>query len=727
MGRGVEGLVHFFDFKSNASLRLQVIGIVVRKERRGDVEQFPAQVRCVGEIVHQRGRGGGADRLFANQIVETLIASFARVLHLGEERVERDAGDGIRILFVLPADPVDLAEDFGETQPDFVVFAADDLLVGMEGKIEIFLQMLRRFHRSDDAATGVAQFVKRIGLPRVQLRSGAAREGDNLGVETFDFVFIPLVDVDRFFEGRVLDDLFERRVGNDLRGLEADAFANDREGVVKQVDGFLAHRFDDGVGKSGRSVGEVARLRLCTAVGMDDAFEKPHHRIHERQHEKDPEEVEHGVENSQLQRVVVVGDAEATAHEVDEVGELVNKADRDECRRRVENEVSGGKLTAGDVRPEGSDDGGDGGADVGSDRERECIFVSHLARAQCGDDDDEGGMARLHDDGGENAERDEEKDAGVTAHRIGGEVEVIGESFESGLHVVDPEKEKSESGEDVSHSAERLRSLKNEDDAEHDHRHRVGRDFHLQPEAGDEPGPGRRPEIRAEDDPDAGKQGNESGGKKRYCDDRDERTRLHDRGRDHPEPEALPRFVGGLFEESFEDASRENFKAFLEAEHAEQEDADSRCDLFEIRTDPEPIREQNKDQWEENLAQHQNGMLKERPKLSIRIGGAAFEIDAGIRAADPMIPTQRGGGNGHDPGAISRFAVPKKSGEPRGAVAGHGGLFFCEPREVDRGERISVFIFFVGGIPRDQTVSVVEFDESGIGIVASARELGELL
>ena len=84
---------------------------------------------------------------------------------------------------------------------------------------------------------------------------------------------------------------------------------------------------------------------------------------------------------------------------------------------------------------------------------------------------------------------------------------------------MDAEEQEPETGQRIADAAQRLRFLEHQNDAQRDHRHCVGRDVDLETKSGDQPGPGRRSDIRSKDDPDAADQRNQPGAQKRNGDD----------------------------------------------------------------------------------------------------------------------------------------------------------------------------------------------------------------
>ena len=58
--------------------------------------------------------------------------------------------------------------------------------------------------------------------------------------------------------------------------------------------------------------------------------------------------------------------------------------------------MGGGQPPASDAGTDGAEYGGDGGANVGADGQRQAVLVGDLAAGQCRKGEDQGGVTRLH-------------------------------------------------------------------------------------------------------------------------------------------------------------------------------------------------------------------------------------------------------------------------------------------------------------------------------------------
>ena len=109
------------------------------------------------------------------------------------------------------------------------------------------------------------------------------------------------------------------------------------------------------------------------------------------------------------------------------------------------------------------------------------------------------------------------------------EVELILEGIKALFHVMDAEKQEAQPGQNISDAAPIFIALENQHDCQCQHGHGVGRNFHLEPKAGNKPGPGRCANIRTKNDADACHKRNEASRQEGNGDDRNQRTRLHQR------------------------------------------------------------------------------------------------------------------------------------------------------------------------------------------------------
>ena len=147
-------------------------------------------------------------------------------------------------------------------------------------------------------------------------------------------------------------------------------------------------------------------------------------------------------------------------------------------------------------------------------------------------------MARLHDHRRGDADQRVDQQAEQARERELREVQRVLEGVEAFLHVGDAEEQEAHAGEDVTEPLEGFRVLEDQDHAEDQHRHRVGRDVDLESEACNQPGAGRGAEVGAEDDADARGQAEQPGAEKGNGNHRNQRAGLHDRGGDDAEQHA---------------------------------------------------------------------------------------------------------------------------------------------------------------------------------------------
>jgi hypothetical protein len=92
------------------------------------------------------------------------------------------------------------------------------------------------------------------------------------------------------------------------------------------------------------------------------------------------------MEDRELQRVVIIRDAQPSADRVHRGGQFVDEGNRDESRREIEDQVSARETATTNIGTERSDDCGDRRANIRPDGQSECIFISDLLRRQRSDD-----------------------------------------------------------------------------------------------------------------------------------------------------------------------------------------------------------------------------------------------------------------------------------------------------------------------------------------------------
>jgi len=133
--------------------------------------------------------------------------------------------------------------------------------------------------------------------------------------------------------------------------------------------------------------------------------------------------------------------------------------------------------------------GGDGGADIRADGQRQGVFIADLAYGQRGDDKGQGGMAGLHDHCGHAADQGKYQEAGYASHGVLGQVDLFRIGGEALFHIMDPEKKEADADQYPAEAFQFLGSLHQQQYAEHQHRKSVGRELHLQTKACDKPRP----------------------------------------------------------------------------------------------------------------------------------------------------------------------------------------------------------------------------------------------
>jgi len=256
------------------------------------------------------------------------------------------------------------------------------------------------------------------------------------------------------------------------------------------------------------------------------------------------------------------------------------------------------------VGADGAQDGGDGGADVGADGQGQRVLVGDLPRRQGGDDQHQGSVAGLHHHRGEDADEGIEQQAEQAGHGELGKVDGRLERLEPLFHVMDAEEQETQAAQHIADALQDLGRLEQENHAEHQHRHGIGGDVHLEAEAGHQPGTGGGAQVGAEDDADALAQPDQPGAEEGDGDDRNQRTGLHHRGGDNPECQAFPEPVGGYPQQFLQHAAGEGLEAFFQRDHAKQEDGDAGGYFLEIRADPEPPGEHQENTGEEDAPEH---------------------------------------------------------------------------------------------------------------------------
>ena len=155
---------------------------------------------------------------------------------------------------------------------------------------------------------------------------------------------------------------------------------------------------------------------------------------------------------------------------------------------------------------------------------------------------------------------------------------------------MDAEEQETQAGQDIADAFQALRFLEHQDDAEHQHRHGIGGDLHLQAEAGHQPGAGGGAQVGAEDDADAGRQADQPAPRKEMV--ITDTSELDCMMVVVTTPK-LSAFQGlSVVLRSRFRAAGECLEALFQEQHAKQKNRDAGSDLVEIRTDPEPVSKQ---------------------------------------------------------------------------------------------------------------------------------------
>ena len=212
-------------------------------------------------------------------------------------------------------------------------------------------------------------------------------------------------------------------------------------------------------------------------------------------HDGDADDIEERVKDGELESIIVRRNADGSADPVDRLGQDGDEGDGDNACRHVEDEVGEGEALAGDVCAHGAEQSRHGSADIGSDGDCQAVLVGDLAGGERRDAQDQRRVARLHHHCRDDADGGIDQKAGKTRHGELRQVDRILKGLEACLHVMDAQEQEADPGQDIAQSLQRLAALKHHDDAEHDHRHGVGRDIDLQADAGDQPGAGRGADV----------------------------------------------------------------------------------------------------------------------------------------------------------------------------------------------------------------------------------------
>ena len=245
------------------------------------------------------------------------------------------------------------------------------------------------------------------------------------------------------------------------------------------------------------------------------------------------------MEHGKFEAVVIVRDTDQGRYSIHQRDQLIDKYDCNDTGHHVEDEMRRSEAFARLISAHGPKNSGDGGTDIGANRERQCILIGDLTGRERRDGQHQGGVAGLHHHGGEYANKREQQHARVPGNRIFGQVDRILEGIEAILHVVDAKEQEAEPGQDIAGTLERPGRLKDQDYAERQHRHCIGRNIDLETEAGDQPGARRGTQVGAKNDADTGGQGDQPRAEKGDRDHRHQRTGLHQRGADNAEQHTL--------------------------------------------------------------------------------------------------------------------------------------------------------------------------------------------
>ena len=286
---------------------------------------------------------------------------------------------------------------------------------------------------------------------------------------------------------------------------------HDIECVLEQVLQLLARGLETRRRQGEHGVVDEPRRAYFTRRRFQQCFKRHHQTLGKRQHHRDADQIENGVEQRQLEGMVIGLYPEPGCAGLHCRHKLLDEDQRDQSCHHVEHQMRGRKPSSGNIGRDRANDGGDGGADIGADRECQRVLIGDLAGGQCGDGEHQRGMAGLHDHGRGDPDGGVQQQARKPAHGKLGQVDGVLEGFEAVLHERDPEEQEAQPGEHMSHPFQGLAVVEQQDHAKGDHRHRIRSNVHLQSEAGDQPGSGGRTQIRTKDDADALCQAEQSG------------------------------------------------------------------------------------------------------------------------------------------------------------------------------------------------------------------------
>ena len=155
-------------------------------------------------------------------------------------------------------------------------------------------------------------------------------------------------------------------------------------------------------------------------------------------------------------------------------GNRINRPDQlryegngDDAGGHVENQMPCSQALTLVVGTHRAENGGNSRADVGADSKRQGIFIGHLLGGERSDDQHQGGMRRLHDHGGEDADTGKGEQAQIAVQRELGHVNAGAEGLETFLHVVDAEEQETEAGENIAGALNVAVLLEHQNNAEH--------------------------------------------------------------------------------------------------------------------------------------------------------------------------------------------------------------------------------------------------------------------
>ncbi len=267
-------------------------------------------------------------------------------------------------------------------------------------------------------------------------------------------------------------------------------------------------------------------------------------------------------------------DAGAHAQPRTERNQPGQQQQRDAGREHVERHMRGRRPPRVGGRPDGCQQRGAGGADVGADDDRRGVLDADRAAMRGGQHHRGGRARRLDQQRHQRAEADQHQRAqhAVDLRQLG----LRSQRLEAGGHRIDAEKEQAEAGQrQPPAAAARLGPAQAQQHARGDHRQRVGVDVELEPEQRDQPARQRRADVGAEQHPQHLAQREHAGVDEADRRDRDRRRGLHQRGhRDAAGQRARPRA-----REALEHVAQRRAGALAQAlghqRHAQQQQADA--------------------------------------------------------------------------------------------------------------------------------------------------------